>query len=509
MQFYEKLDFLMNITKTSNSALGQKVKLDASYVSRLRKGQRSALKDMTCIKSMAEYFSRNCKEDYQRKAISEALKISTALADNDALSEHISKWLTDENKDEATTVGNFLSGFANFNSRPVTPDIYQQLTAEYPQEYISVYYGVDGKRQAVVYFLSEVIAQNKPQTLLLFSDEATDWMTADQTFASKWASLMGQLLSKGNRIKIIHTVSRDLDEMLNAIRQWMPLYMTGLIEPYFYPKKRDGIFKRTLFISPGVSAVISSSIGSSIEHAANMLIRNGEMIQSYAEEFNQYLGICKPLMRIYTAKDKKAYFATLMEYEKEKSNSFIRTESLSWLTMPENIIFGIIDRIGNKEIDFGKLRENRKRLFENNIKSNTYSEIIQLFNEEQVKNGKIKVAFSEMLLGGTAYYTSEEYVRHLEHLVHLLEKHENFHVHIIKEEAEIQYMVYAREDLGAIVAKTSASPVILAINEANLSTAFWNFLQSLIGEKAYQQPNNTETAKKLVDYIQRLKQNVE
>jgi hypothetical protein len=82
--------------------------------------------------------------------------------------------------------------------------------------------------------------------LLLFSDEATDWMTADQTFASKWASLMVQLLSKGNRIKIIHTVSRDLDEMLNAIRQWMPLYMTGLIEPYFYPKKRDGIFKRTV-----------------------------------------------------------------------------------------------------------------------------------------------------------------------------------------------------------------------------------------------------------------------
>ena len=52
MQFYEKLDFLMNITKTSNSALGQKVNLDASYVSRLRKGQRSALKDITCIKSM-------------------------------------------------------------------------------------------------------------------------------------------------------------------------------------------------------------------------------------------------------------------------------------------------------------------------------------------------------------------------------------------------------------------------------------------------------------------------
>jgi hypothetical protein len=105
-----------------------------------------------------------------------------------------------------------------------------------------------------------------------------------------------------------------------------------------------------------------------------MLIRNGEMIQSYAEEFNQYLGICKSLMRIYTAKDKKAYFATLMEYEKEKSNSFIGTESLSWLTMPENIIFGIIDRIGNKEIDLVNLGKT-EAAFENNIESNTYRKL--------------------------------------------------------------------------------------------------------------------------------------
>jgi len=511
VQFYEKLDFLMNITKTSNSALGKKVKLDASYVSRLRKGQRSALKDMTCIKSMAEYFARNCKEDYQRKAISEALKISTALADNDALSEHISKWLTDENKDDSTTVANFLSGFSKLNSKPVTPNIFQQLnvTAEYPQEDISVYYGVDGKRQAAVYFLSEVIAQNKPQTLLLFSDEATDWMTADRDFAAQWAFLMTELLSKGNRIKIIHTVSRDLDEMLNAIRQWMPLYMTGLIESYFYPKKRDGIFKQTLFISPDVSAVISSSIGTSIEHAANMLIRNKNMISAYAEEFGQYLNLCKPLMKIYTAKDKEAYFKTLMEYEKEKSNSIIKTESLSILTMPENVVSGIIARISNKEVDFGELREHRKRLFENNLKGNSYTEIIQLFDVEHIKNEKIKVASSEMLLGDTAHYNLEEYILHLEHLVFLLGKYDNFHISLIKEESEVKYMVYAREELGAIVAKTSAPPFILAINEANLATAFWDFLQSLIGEKAYQQPNNTEIAKRLVDYIQRLKQNVE
>ena len=508
MQFYEKLDFMMKLTNTTNSALSLHIKLDSSHISRLRRGQRSALKDMACIKSMAAYFARNCKEDYQRKAVAESLKISTSIVDSSELSEHITKWLIDEKKDETTVVGNFLTGFSNFNSSRTIPDIHQQenATFEYPQADISVYYGLEGKRRAAVCFLSEVIAQSKPQTLLLFSDEATDWMTADSKFATKWAFLMTQLLSKGNRIIIIHTISRDLDEMLNAIRQWMPLYMTGLIEPYFYPKKRDGIFKQTLFISPGVSAVIASSIGNSIDHAANMLIRNGEMISTYTEEFNQYLSLCKPLMRIYTAKDKEAYFKTLMEYEKEKSNSLIKTESLSILTMPENVVLGIIARIGNIEVDLGELREHRKQLFENNLKGNSYTEIIRLFDAEHFKSGKIKVASSEMLLGDTAYYTLEEYILHLEHLVRLLGKYDNFHVHLIKEEEEIKYMVYAREELGAIVAKTSAPPVVLAINEANLATAFWDFLQSMIGEKAYQYPNNVELSQKLVDYIQRLKQ---
>jgi len=214
-------------------------------------------------------------------------------------------------------------------------------------------------------------------------------------------------------------------------------------------------------------------------------------------------------MKIYTAKDKEAYFKTLMEYEKEKSNSIIKTESLSILTMPENVVSGIIARISNKEVDFGELREHRKRLFENNLKGNSYTEIIQLFDVEHIKNEKIKVASSEMLLGDTAHYNLEEYILHLEHLVFLLGKYDNFHISLIKEESEVKYMVYAREELGAIVAKTSAPPFILAINEANLATAFWDFLQSLIGEKAYQQPNNTEIAKRLVDYIQRLKQNVE
>ena len=56
MLFYEKLDFLMNITKTTNSALSLYINFDASHISRLRRGQRNVSKNEACIKAMALYF---------------------------------------------------------------------------------------------------------------------------------------------------------------------------------------------------------------------------------------------------------------------------------------------------------------------------------------------------------------------------------------------------------------------------------------------------------------------
>lgn len=103
---------------------------------------------------------------------------------------------------------------------------------------------MEGKRQAAEFFLLEAININTPHTLLLYSDESTEWMTENREFALKWTQLMIDVLSKGNKIKIIHTISRDLDEMLTAIRQWMPLYMTGLIEPYFILKRETGFLNK-------------------------------------------------------------------------------------------------------------------------------------------------------------------------------------------------------------------------------------------------------------------------
>jgi hypothetical protein len=89
---------------------------------------------------------------------------------------------------------------------------------------------------------------------------------------------------------------------------------------------------------------------------------------------------------------------------------------------------------------------------------------------------------SDMLGGGAIYYTPGEYAEHLENIIRLLSSRENFRVHLIKRPVEDRYMVYAREETGVIVAKTSQPPVVLYMDEANMTAAFWDFLINIIGE---------------------------
>jgi len=505
LKFCEKLDFLMNISNTTNSALSLYINLDASHISRLRRGKRSAVKDENSLRLMSEYFSKHCTDAYQCKAIADMLGIDFHTLDKTNSSELIMRWLMDEKNENAKRIEGFLNQISKISAQPIASESANIPSTKTTTADTEIYFGLEGKRLAVECFLSEVLDQEQPQTLLLYSDEPTGWMTEAREFAAKWAQLMVQVLSQGNRIKIIHTVSRDLDEMLHAISQWIPLYMSGLIEPYYYPKKRDGVFKRTLFIAPGTAALTSSTTGDMINQAAHFYTRNKEAVWALAKEFHQYLSLCSPLMKIFTSHETISYINTLVEFEKEKGNCIILTESLSLLTMPEAIASNFIPRIKDKQLNVNELAKNRTTSFQQQLKDHSFFEIIRIFDCDQIKNREVRIASSDMLSNEASYYTLETYLSHLENIQHLMNTYQNFNVYLTKKPIESRYMVYVKEDLGAVVAKSSMTPIAFALNESNLTAGFWDYLISLIGEKAYRYPNRKDNSDKLNAYIHRLR----
>lgn len=504
MHFSEKLNFLMDITKTTNSALARYVILDASYISRLRNGKRRSPNNEEIINQMAAYFARNCSEEYQRKAVMDALALNPFPNNIHALTNAITLWLLAEKDNTQELVAQFLGNLSAIENSQTLKTGYQGKDMDFPRDEIAIYYGVEGKRQAAIYSLSEMISLDKPQTLLLFSDEETSWMMGDPVFTRQWAALMFQMIARGHRIKIIHTISRHLDEMLSAINQWMPLYMTGAIEPFYYSKKRDGVFARTLFIAPGTMALVSSSVNGETARAANVLHRNPTAVAAYEEEFIQYLRLCQPLMLIFTAKDREAALFTLTEFEKERCNTLIKTESLSLLTMPEKLFSQILKRSGLEKEKYQQYYRLCAENFRQSVRANSFIEIIKLPELQDVIDGQVKIALSSMMAGGAINYTPQEYLLHLQNIIILLRTYENYHVCLVHGPVEDRYTVYVKEDSGVLVAKTSLPPVVLAMSESNMTASFWDFFQAMTGARILDNQGNTNTIWKLMGYIDQL-----
>ncbi len=504
MLFCEKLRFLMDVTKTSNSALAHAVKLDASYISRLRAGKRQCPRDGNYIHAMAAFFARHCEEEYQRRALGDALGLQALPPGETSFTLQLSRWLIAEKADESAAVGQFLGGLSGLRAASAASLPAASLSAaDHHRPLVSVYFGVEGKRHAVREFLREVAERGTPGMLLLYSDEETGWMTEDLAFAREWAALMFRVLGQGNRIRIIHTIQRDLDEMLRAISQWMPLYMTGMIEPFFYPKKRDGIFKQTRFIAPETAAVISSSVGGSIREAANLLFREKAAVAAYTEEFLQYLRLCRPLMRIFTVRELADCRDTLLEFEQEQVDALILTESLSLLTMPEDLLGRMFARAGLCEETLVSYQAARRKRFFEMLDTCRFTELIRLPDRETLCEGGVKVALSEMMRTGALYYTKEEYLEHIAAILDLLRRFPRYRAYIVSG-GHTGYVVYVRDEVGVFVSKTSAPPVVLAMNEGNMVAAFWDHLQSMVGDKAYHTADNASGVQQLQSYLDKM-----
>ena len=289
----EKLDFLMTLTATQNAALARALSFDASYISRIRSGKRGLPPQQPFLAPAAAYFARHCPEPYQRQALADALDLGRAWPEDEREGERlIYAWLEEDSAADRS-IGHML---AAMTPSPASGGTQETEAGEHRE--VQLFYGNAGKREAVLAFLTGLTLLRRPRTLLLYSDEEMTWLYEDAAFARRWAENLIQLLKRGWRVKIIHSIGRNLTEMWEAVRKWMPLYLSGSIEPWYYPRLQDGALRRTLFIAEGHSAVISGSVQGQRGPGLNLLLHDRSAALALGQEFDAFLAPCRPLMEI-------------------------------------------------------------------------------------------------------------------------------------------------------------------------------------------------------------------
>lgn len=335
--FAGKFDFLMRVVGAKNSVVAKALSFDPSYISRVRAGKRGISGQRDFVEGAADFFARNACNDFQRSVIFDAIDAQPESTDVADVARLIADWLTDGSPfdvdvrhDAARSVDGRLREVDSLRS-------HSDKSSSGNGGNVTLLYGDDGKRKAVETFLSDLIAGGKPASLLLYSDEDMRWLTEDEAFAGRWAAMLLHLLKTGSTIKIVHTVSRDIGDMIEGMKKWIPLYAVGKIEPFYCPKIRDGIFRRTLFVAEGTSVVNASSCGNP-HSAACLYIRDERAAKAFAEEFLGFFALCDSLGKAYTPQDASSLMGEVSSLAQKSGKIVLAGASPLFATIPDALL---------------------------------------------------------------------------------------------------------------------------------------------------------------------------
>ena len=510
--FHQRLDNLMKTLQISNNQLAKHLCLDASLISRWRTGKRTPPKNSTYIQKIACYFCEHAKMDYQKAAMCEIIGIPSIPSKNDAqLSQLLYSWLCCDMVPDSKIIDKLISNIGTLNAH----DSFAENTSDIPWSnnipkgspmHCEVFYGMSGKQKSVSTFLYQVLKSSIPCTLLLYSDEDIGWISSDREFTIEFINLLREVIKKKNKIKIIHTLSRDMSEMFSAIDFWLPLYITGSVEPYFCPKYKEHYFKRTMFIAPGTAAVVSTTLSGCEQNAPNILSMDQEFIDSLSYEFEQYLSICRPLMNIFTSEHIAEYSKIKNEFEKHSADCFVLSDTLTLVTMPEDVYADIympsISSVKAKQRILSDFKT-RCRFFESNIQKNKYIEIISLPSLEEARAGNAHASLCPVPLTNSVHqinpsaYNADSYKKHVRHIIKLLTKYDNYNLYICRKNLINDVTLNVKDDTGVIVEKTTPPFSAFAFSHQNMTNAFYYYVQDFINSIPHSERNKKSVIDKL------------
>ena len=300
--FGKRLSALMELVGLSNVHLGRSLNIDPSYVSRFRNGLRYPGANPKLMDELTALILERLTDQGKTALLSRLSGIPPErLTEPEEAFGSLYDWLFCKSRPEPEAYIESLIQEVGELSEMQVP-MSDALSGEdmgASEEDKAVYYGLPGLREAVLRFLRGALRREEKE-LFLYSDQNMDWMVRDTRYGQQWAGLMRLCISRGTRIVIVHHLRRTPDEMTEAIKDWLPLYATGLIQSYYSTRKKGERFSTTVFLCPGYACIHgSNAAGTENETGIYHYETAPELLAAERMNFDALLKDSKALVKLY------------------------------------------------------------------------------------------------------------------------------------------------------------------------------------------------------------------
>ena len=411
-QFGSRLDAAMNLADLTNSNLSRLLHVDASLISRYRNGLRKLKSDS----ALAGNLSALLFDRIEKAGRKDDLARLAGIPEEEADKESFMVWLFDDGRrmnEDLKSVRDLLEILESFrpgSSASLSKESYEMiltaLLSGQTEDTRSVYLGTEGFRESVLRFLKNAVL-SRSRELLLYSDEDQSWLAKDPEFLTKWFVLMSACVRNGTKIRIIHNIDRNAAEMNDAIRSWLPLYMSGRIESYSSIRMRNARFSHTLFLDPGAGCIHAFHAAGTEQTGIYHYFTDPEMLRILDGEYLLLQKNSRPLLK-----------AGELVMDNGSSDMTIFRSTLSVATMPAEVVESFQDS------ELTALWERIHEKVLRDLETRKITECIPVADAVSLRRGTVPVeSFSA---GKQLFYTADQYAKHLEHIRLLAETYPEY-----------------------------------------------------------------------------------
>ena len=464
----QNVNTLIHHLDINSADLAKSLNYDASYLSRIRSGQRKPADAVQFVTGISSYII---------KKYSDHPFVNHILQQGDLF-----HWICNNAEAIPEPKEDFIGSFINMLDRF---DLNEYLDAIHFNEthipslpfYAPAnrhYYGFEEMRQGELDFFKSVMFSKKPKDIFMHNDMPIQDMAKDTTFDKKWMMAIAVILKRNFHINIIHDIDRPLSEMLLGLEAWLPLYMTGQVSSYYLKNTPAGMYRHLLYIHGNV-ALTGEGIAGFPENGKYYLTRNKEEVDYYQRRSDNILSKATPLMQVFRYENVEDYKHFLQQDRKMKGSRrncysvlpiytlsrelFYRIGESNQLT--ENEISAIWQQIETIKIDFDSLvQENR---------------ITDEIPDLSTNGDRIPVSLAAVFCDRELVYTPEQYQEHLRLTKAYAKTRERYSLRIIPRATFKNIDIIIHEGKWAMISKKTVPAIHFLIKEKRLLHAIENF----------------------------------
>ena len=486
----QKLDILLRELDINISRIAAFLHYDPSYLSKIRTGKRNPAHHQQFIEKICEYVASNYKDEQDRKKVTYLIQCNEdEITDSSLYRKKLREWLSSSKPEDVDYVSGFLRKVDSFNLddyiRVIHFDSFKVPKVPFQLPVSRHYYGLKEMREGELDFLKHTVLSKSMKPLYICSDMPVEDMAADKDFAKKYMFGLAMVLKKGLHIHIIHDVERPMKDMMLGLENWVPLYMTGQISPYYLKGVQNRVYSHLHYCS-GQVAMTGDCISGHHDLAHYYLTSRKEEVLISQKNMEFLLKKAHPLMDIYREERKKELYAALIENagKEGRRRRVLAVPDLG--VLPEKLLEDILERnhvVLNEKTVILECYKRSVTCLETTLKHSVVEDEVSVLSEAEYEKYPPVLPLAECFLEKDIHLTYEEYQACIKAGRDYAKANENYQFNLTKIKGFHNIQITCFEGKWCMISKNRTPAIHFVIHHPKLRYALENMVLPIRDDK--------------------------